>query len=141
MSYKLEIAFNTIAELQEFISNTVEPVSPATAVAIDTPKATRAGRVSKGLKPDLNAAPIAEISEPVRADPIPETKEPALTYDYVAQATTDAVAACNGSAPVKKLLEEFGAKTAKELPKEQWAAYVRKCGDLIKSKKEEQELA
>lgn len=129
-AFKVEFAFDSFPELEEFLSIISNKKTPVVEkVSEKTP------RVAKGPKPEPI---IAEEKAPV-AEPEPENKEPAVTYDFVSRATTDAVGNKNiGREKVIALLKTFGVETAKALKPEDWAAYVKGCGALMKAAKEEE---
>lgn len=130
-SFKVEFAFDSFPELEEFLSNLPGKKAPVVEkVSEKTP------RVAKGPKPEPI---VAEEKAPV-AEPEPEKRaEPEVTYDFVAKATKDTVGNKNiGREKVIALLKTFGVETAKALKPEDWAAYVKGCGALMKAAKEEE---
>ena len=138
MTFKAEFTFDSLEELQEFIgTKTSTPTSTPNTIA--DKKDEKSGKVTKGPKPE--PVPVDEkptvphfIGKKHKEEKSKEekTKEDKITYDYVKQATLDAVKAA-GREAVKEMLNSFGVSLAPELTKDQWPEYMKRCGELIKS--------
>lgn len=137
MTFKVEFSFSTFQELQSFIaatSSTLNEGKPLIAEAAAPVKVSRPAKSSP--KPDIPPLQEVEKTPSFIGKKEEKVEEPILEYKYVSQATLDAVKAVGRDA-VAELLQQFGAPTAKELPEEHWGVYMKKCGELIKSKKED----
>lgn len=144
MPFKAEFIFDTLPELQDFIADIEGKKTPQAEASKDevshgeNPPKSKGGRPPKSVAlPTGQKVPtfIGKKNVEVETAPVAQEEveaEPALTYNYVAKATTDAVAALGTSQPIRALLAEFGVDHGSKLDKEDWAEYIRRCGDLIK---------
>ena len=144
MSFKVEFEFNSLPELQSFLANTPHPSEPAPLPPVETSDGEATLPKKRGPKPKTPQPADLPVGEEVptfiKAKPEPEAPpvpaEPKITYEYVAKATTDSVKAV-GREPVVALLKELGSATARELPESLWPQYMKRCGELMKSKEDE----